>query len=250
MSTPLVVTIASGKGGVGKTFFAANLALAAHRKGLSTVLWDADVLCPNVHILFGEEPEHRADSVYAGMMPAAQALYRTSYGLPLLAGKSMTLENPAPAFRSVLTSLFTAAADLVVIDTAAGAGDDVVQCCAMSDLVFLVINEEPTSIIDAYGLVKILASLEIHSTVGLVVNGAEDMQQAEELAAKFSLATDRFLGHTYPLLGYMPWDADVRRSIIQQKPLVASAPTSEIAATIAVMAASLEAGIKSARQPE
>ncbi|HYF04469.1 MAG TPA: P-loop NTPase [Patescibacteria group bacterium] len=232
--SPFILTICSGKGGVGKSFLAANLATSLSRRNTSVVLWDADRHFPNQHLLFGIEPPRRLSDVYAGRVSVDKILYPISPSLRLLADRQAPGFDPkdvAPHIVYVVKEMsqLTPPAGLIIIDTPAGVSDEVIQCCALADKIAIVITDEPTSLLDAYGLLKILLPYTSTDNFVLIVNNIIDAEDASEIAKKMNMVTEKFLKITIPMLGFIPYDRAVRQSIIRQEPLAVSFPESEAA---------------------
>lgn len=235
---PFVITVCSGKGGVGKSILTTNLALGMASQELPVIVWDADMTFPNQHILFGVEPSLRAYDVYNGMVSTSSALFTVGGHLRLLAGKTGVgpVDITPEELHKVLRELSAEKAAVLLIDTAAGSSDDVLQCCAFADLVLVVVTDEPPSIVDAYGLIKILQSNTPSTPLALVVNNTIDAEDAEEVVRKMNMATERFLKRKVGSVGFVPYDRAVRTSIVEQKPLLQLQPASEAAAAIRALA--------------
>ncbi len=252
---PFVVTIASGKGGVGKSVLASNIALAlANNRGApdrTTVLWDANVHSPNQNILFGIDPLLRARDFYSGNVRIAGILtdalgythssvqVRLQPTLRLLAAEARPISAPVSpeALCGVMAEIMTTAnADVIVIDTAAGTSDATLQACAFADMVLIVVTDEPASIIESYGLVKMLGQYIAFERMRLVVCDVIDEEDAHDVARKFNLATEKFLRAHIPFIGYVPHDNAVRTSIIDQRPLLIDGADTEVGRMIETIA--------------
>lgn len=238
---PFVIAVCSGKGGVGKSILTANLALGLGEQGLQVIVWDADIAFPNQHILFGVEPPLRAYDVFRGKSSAAAALFPAAANVRLLAGKTGAgpADVPPNELHAVAEMLHGEQASVLLIDTSAGSSDDVLQSCAEADLVLIVVTDEPPSIVDAYGLIKILQTNTPSKPVALVVNNTIDAEDAEEVVKKMNMATERFLKRRVGSLGFVPYDRAVRTSIVEQKPLLHLQPSSEAAVAIRALARAL-----------
>ncbi len=238
---PFVIAVCSGKGGVGKSILTANLALGLGEEGLPVIVWDADIAFPNQHILFGVEPPLRSHDVFRGRSDAGSALFPAASNVQILAGKTGT--GPADVqpgeLHNVATTLHEEPAAVLIIDTAAGSSDDVLQCCAEADLVLVVVTDEPPSIVDAYGLIKILQTNTPATALALVVNNTIDAEDAEEVVKKMNMATERFLKRRIGSIGFVPYDRAVRTSIVEQKPLLHLQPSSDAAVAIRSLARAL-----------
>lgn len=247
---PFVIAVCSGKGGVGKSILSANLALGMAAQGLRIVVWDADITFPNQHILFGVEPSLRSHDVYQGMVAVSSALFPVANNVRLLAGKTGIgpVAVEPKELQRIQTELSQEQADILLLDTAAGSADDVLQCCLFADLTIVVVTDEPPSIVDAYGLIKILQTHAPMLPLALVVNNTIDAEDAEEVVRKMNVATERFLKRKIGSLGFIPYDRSVRASIVAQHPLVQAQPSSEAAKAILLLARSLSAALRKHQQ--
>lgn len=228
---PYIITISSGKGGVGKSVLVSNLAEMLSKKLSSVLVWDAALHFPNQHLLFGVEPPVRLDMVYDGLLPVNQAVFKISDTLSLLADTPATGNsdryNPEVFYKIYIELLNNSCYDLIIIDTPAAGGNETLQLCSFADLVAIVINDEPTSLIDGYGLIKLLLPLIEKERLALLVNNVIDWEDASDISRKLNLATDKFLGIDLDVLGFVPWDRIIRQSIVNQELFVCQDPGSD-----------------------
>lgn len=237
---PFVVSICSGKGGVGKSVVASNLAYCLSKEGIETLAWDADRNFPNLHLMLGVEPPVRLREVYAGKVRVDVAAFPVNDKMSLLADLPATgearEEKPleiADVFAQIQKRMKP---EILIIDAPAGVSKDVVQCAAIADLAGVVINDEPTSLLDAYGLIKILLSYVSIEKIGLFVNNVIDMEDADEISDKLNQATEKFLGFRLNLTGFVPYSRMVRQSIMYQETLSENYPEDEASRAIASIA--------------
>lgn len=246
--SPFVVAICSGKGGVGKSVLTANLGYALACAGANTLIWDANMFFPNQHLLLGVEPPIRLTDVYSGMVKVEKAICKIEDNLSLLADAPATgrMDNYRDGvIYSVFQDLIIDTNfDVILIDVPAGVSDVVVQCADIADRVDIVITDEPTSLLDAYGLIKIFLDYLSKDKMNLLVNNIIDFEDGEEISYKLNMATEKFLGFRLNVVGLTPYDRIVRRSIISQELFVKSEPNSEVSKSIFDMARSIIEKIK------
>lgn len=229
---PYFITVCSGKGGVGKSFLSANIAYNLAEKGIKTLLWDADMQFPNQHLILGVEPPVRLSQVYAGYIAVETAIFEIFENFDLLsdlpASGLTEYYSDTPIIDVYKQILKLSSYDMVIIDSPAGASDNVLQCCDIADNIALVVTDEPTSLLDAYGLVKILLKSDYKDKISLLVNNVIDFEDADDISSKMNLATEKFLKIEVPAIGYVPYDRAVRQSIIAQEPIAVHTKDSEI----------------------
>lgn len=249
-----VIAIASGKGGVGKTNLAVNLAVASAQAGRRVILVDADLGLANADVLCGLNPARRLDPAAfepraSGQAPSlADWLVDAPGGwrlLPASAGLVAMADLP-PAHRARLVKgldELATLADLLIIDSAAGVGRTVLSLAEAADLCIIVVTPEPTSIADGYATLKALhlaaGSGGGGAGVGLVVNQARDRAEATRTHARINAVAERFLGESVPLLGWFAQDAAVGAAVRARVPLLLHRPTSRMARSIRQLAAEL-----------
>ncbi|MBI5325369.1 MAG: P-loop NTPase [Ignavibacteriae bacterium] len=221
LKMPFVITVCSGKGGVGKSFCAANLAYALSKQSLSILIWDANMHYPNQHILFGVEPPIRLKEVYSGKKKIESAIYRIDENLFILADQFASGKNHVLKSSEILDVyidiLQSTKFDIIIIDTPASDTEDVFQCCNIADLVCVVVTDEPTSLLDAYGLVKILLSFIDQTKIHLLVNNVIDDEDADDITSKMNLAAKKFLNINLDVIGFIPYDRAIKQSILNQE---------------------------------
>lgn len=239
-----LIAIASGKGGVGKTWLAISLSHALARLGLRVLLFDADLGLANVDIQLGLTPQTDLGTVIAGEVPLAQAVLRHEAGFDILPGRSGagTLAAMAPAtLERVLKELRGLAGryDRVVLDLGAGLEPAVQRLAAFADLLLVVATEEPTSLTDAYAVLKLHAAAARGESARIVINQATNAAAGARTYGTLARACAAFLGQTPPCLGVIRRDERVREAIRRQTPLLTRHPTSAAAADVEALAASL-----------
>jgi len=234
-SNPYIISICSGKGGVGKSVIAANLAGVLSRSA-NVLIWDADMFFPNQHFLLGVEPPIRLNDVYRGMATLDKAIFKVSRNLSILAdmpalGKSEQF-NIAELQNIYQELIQMRDFDFIIIDTPAGGTYEVIQCAAFSDLILNVITDEPTSLLDAYGLIKILLPYVDREKIKLLVNNVIDLEDADDMSRKLNLVTGNFLDFEIEYYGFIPYSRTVRQSIMQQELFISVEPEGELTGSI------------------
>jgi flagellar biosynthesis protein FlhG len=236
-----VVCIASGKGGTGKSVLATNLACLRAQAGERVLLIDFDAGLANAHLLLGLSPQHDLFDVLEGGVPAEQALVRGPGGLSLLCGGvgRASLANPT---RRELERLYRALEplesrfDLLLVDHGAGLGYATLTQIAAASTLLLVTNPEVTALSDAYALYKQALYVNPSLKVGLAINRAEDEPAALRARERFESVSRRFLQSAPELLGWVPADPAVPRSVERRQPVALSEPASPAALALAGLA--------------
>ena len=220
-----VIAVTSGKGGVGKTNISANLAALGARMGKRVLILDADLGLANVDIIFGIKPtRHIGDLLHQGidahdvLAPAAPNIHI----LPAGSGVQRLTELNRQEKLRLLAALETLEDrfDLVIIDSGAGIGDNVLFFVGAAQEVVLVLAPEPTSLVDAYAVVKVLSQQAGVRNFAVVINPVVDEMPARDMFQKLSSVTGRFLTAKLRHLGYVPRDENVHRAVMAQKPVV------------------------------
>lgn len=223
------IAIASGKGGVGKTWLAISLAHALARNGERVVLFDGDLGLANVDIQLGLTPAIDLGTALERQLPLARAATPCPAGFDVIAGRSGSggLANMPMHRLAALTAGLREVAtgyDRVIVDLGAGIDRPVRLLAALCATAIIVANDEPTTLTDAYALIKMLTADQAPSKIGIVVNSAQDVAQGEQTYATLSKACRNFLKINPPLLGIIRRDAKVKDAIRAQTPLLTRHP--------------------------
>jgi len=245
MTEGRTIAIASGKGGVGKTWFAITLAHALARRGSNVLLFDADLGLANVDIQLGLTPRQDLGGVIAGRATLADTAVRHAEGgFDIVAGRSgsgaLSAMDPA-ALECMLAALRSEAAryDLVLLDLGAGLEHAVRRMSAWADILLVLATDEPTSLTDAYAVLKLNAADRPQGDVRVVVNQAPTRSSGERTFATLERACRTFLGRAPSLAGIVRRDERVRDTIRRQTLLVTRYPASPAAADVEAIARSL-----------
>ncbi len=241
---PFVITVTSGKGGVGKSTVALNTAMVLADLGVKVVLLDADSNLAGLDIMSGVTPRFRLGHVLRAECDIEDALVTLGNGVRLLAGSSGELDYPqlgVEAQRDLMGGLIgmDAAADVVIIDTAAGLTPGIVQYAEEADTVLVVTEPEPTAVMDAYALIKVISLGGIVQPVSVVVNSVRTPREGDETFAKLQAAVRHFLRRDIGWAGCIPRDERVSEAIRNQEPLVRRYPRSAAALSLHVLASTL-----------
>ena len=245
MTEGRTIAIASGKGGVGKTWFAITLAHALARHGSRVLLFDADLGLANVDIQLGLTPKQDLGGVIAGRATLADAiLHQTEGGFAIVAGHSGSgaLSGIEPAaLERVLAALHdeTGHYDMVLLDLGAGLDRAVRRMSAWADTMLVLATDEPTSSTDAYAVIKLYSMDRPQGDVRVVVNLAATRQAGQRTFATLERACQTFLGRAPKLAGIVRRDDRVRDAIRRQTLLVTRYPTSPAATDVEAVARSL-----------
>ncbi|MBM3978498.1 MAG: MinD/ParA family protein [Planctomycetes bacterium] len=236
-----IVSIASGKGGTGKSVLSTNLACQLARAGQRVVLIDCDTGWANDHLLLGLQPSYDLGHVSSGEATVLQALVPGPEGLRLLSGGVGRARDADPTWRD-LDRLFRSLAqlessfDIVLIDHGAGLGLAAQALIAGGSALLIVTGTEVTALSDGYAAYKRAVGLAPGVRAGLVVNKAASIPAGREAWERFSFVSQRFLERKPDLLAIVPEDRAVVDSVERRVPVVLSAPTSAAARAIAEVA--------------
>jgi flagellar biosynthesis protein FlhG len=240
-----ILAVASGKGGVGKTWFSITLAHALARAGQRTLLFDGDLGLANVDVQLGVTPPRDLGLVLRGQMPLADAAYRYEEGgFDILAGRSGSgslAAIPISKLVALRAALHEVAVgyDWVVLDLGAGVDRPVRLLTAQARACLVVATDEPTSITDAYAFIKLTAAERFVDDFRLVVNMAASVRDGERTYGTLRKACREFLHLDVPLAGIVRRDDKVKEAIRRQTSLLTRHPTCEAAADVEAIARDL-----------
>ncbi|MBB3109410.1 flagellar biosynthesis protein FlhG [Paenibacillus phyllosphaerae] len=235
----IVVTITSGKGGVGKSNFSLNFALALQQLGKKVLVFDADIGMANIDVLMGITAPYNLYHLLKQEKTIWDIVQEGPSGVHFIAGGSgfqdlLDLsEEQLNYFEEQIVKLH-GEYDFILFDTGAGLSKETVKFIVAAQETVVVTTPEPTSITDAYALIKMVTSMDHQVNFKLVVNRAQDLKEGKATADKIGLVAQRFLGTTLPFLGIVQDDPNVGKSVKRQVPFSLAYPSSE--ATRDVMA--------------
>ena len=244
--SPSIVAVTSGKGGVGKTNVVVNLAVSLARLRHRVAILDADFGLGNVDVLLGLAPPWHIGHLLAGERTLDEIMVSGPLGVRIIPASSGLRELAAltPAHRERLSRALETLRgrfDFLLIDTAAGISDNVIEIAREAGLVLVVTSLEPTAMVDAYAMLKILTTVEPGREVGLVVNGARDAREADLVFTQLDIATTRFLRRRLLYYGHVPLDAAVRQAVLLQRAVVDHEPQAAASRCFRLLASRLTA---------
>jgi len=229
-----VVAVTSGKGGVGKTNVTANLAVALAHLGRRVMVLDADVGLGNLDILLGLAPPYSLADVLSGQRRLRDVLFPGPGGISVLpAGcgfQNLTAlsDHQIRELQSEMDEL-QEETDVLLIDTGAGIGRNVTSFATMAQDIIVVATPEPTSLTDAYALMKVLSTQYGERRFRLLVSMTRTATDGRDVYQKLSLVAERFLHISIDFLGSIPYDPRLTEAVCQQRPLVELYPQSKAA---------------------
>ncbi|GAA4700888.1 MinD/ParA family protein [Brevibacillus fulvus] len=229
-----LIAVTSGKGGVGKSNFTLNFALGLIEKGQKVVIFDVDLGLANLDVLMGISPKKHLLHLLEPQHSVWDIIEKGPNGLEFIAGGSgfTQLQNLDEQKLQILFDRLAELqgyADTILFDTGAGISRESLGFMLASDEILLVTTPEPTSITDAYAVIKMIHSQPKHPPIRLVINRATSVQEGKNTAEKLFTVSKRFLNMELGTLGYLPDDSFVSKAVKQQKPFLLSYPHSQAA---------------------
>jgi flagellar biosynthesis protein FlhG len=227
-----VIAITSGKGGVGKTNIVANLGIALSQLGKKILIFDADMGLGNLDILLGLTPKYNFSHVLLGEKSVSDIVIEGPEQIKILPASS-GIQEMANLSKSMTAHLLGELGaiidtiDILLIDTAAGISSNVMYFNAIAQEVLVVVSPEPTSITDAYALMKVLSIRYGVKQFKLLVNMVKDIQEAYEVHRQLKLVSEKFLDITIDYLGHVYSDENIARGVRQQKAVCDIYPESQ-----------------------
>jgi flagellar biosynthesis protein FlhG len=233
-SKPLIVSITSGKGGVGKTFITTNLATILARQGKKVLVADCDLGLANIDVMLGINPALNLKDVVFGNKHLRDVIVPTKGGFDLIPASSGVREMAQLLFEKIQIikdmMLEMEGYDLILLDTGAGIAEVVLQFNLLAHQNVVVINRELTSLTDAYAMVKVMYQVFGRQTFSIVANNIPDEKDGAGIFKNIDTISRRFLGFPLNYLGSVLQDDSVSKSVMRQEIAVMSAPRSRMAA--------------------
>ncbi|MCT4606740.1 MAG: MinD/ParA family protein [Marinisporobacter sp.] len=239
-----VITITSGKGGVGKSNFTINLALALSKLGHKVTILDADLGCANIDVILGIIPKYTLLHVMRREKTLEEVIAKGPEGIRLISGGSGLRELTAlteEQINDLMSNLRSLGenTDFILIDTGAGINHSVLSFIEAASEIILVTTPEPTSITDAYAVLKNIILDDDEKIVRVLVNRVENNEEGVEIFNKLNMASQKFLNMTLQRLGYLYDDQLVSKSVKLQKPFLLSYPNSLVSKGVETIASRL-----------
>lgn len=241
-----VISFTSGKGGVGKSHLVANTAVQLAQRGKEVLVLDADLGLANLDVLLGMPVQYTLQEFFAGQKSLAEIVIEGPEGIALIPAASgiESICNLSFEERTLLMQALedlAAGFDYLLIDTPAGIGPDVLYFNCASQEVICVITPEPTSLTDAYALIKVLSKRYGERTISIVVNNVSDEVNAQRTYRRLEQVVQQYLQVRLEYRGFIPADESVRTSIQERRPIVLEYPSSQSARAIDRLAQGIEA---------
>ncbi len=224
-----IIAIASGKGGVGKTNFTVNLGLSLQKNGHQTLIIDADFGMANADLVLGITPIYNLGHIIKGKCTFQEAIVAGPNNMHILPGTSGSEELINMSSIAIKRLLATSdyienKYDFVLLDIGAGIHNDVLNFIRSADESIIILTPEPTSIMDAYSLIKIMQQKGCSHQIHFVVNQVDSMQEGELVAKKITKAVSQYLKLDIKKIGIIPFDKKLRRAVKIQQPVLLASP--------------------------
>jgi len=243
---PRVISISSGKGGVGKSNISVNLAIALKDVGRKALIWDADLGLANIDILLGLTPKYNFQHVLDGRKELAEIMVETPGGICILpAGSGLEELTHLSLDQKVVLGkgldVILRKFDYILFDTGAGISSNVLYFNNVADEMILVVVPEPTSITDSYAMIKVMSQKHGRRVFKILLNLVRGEVEAGAIFNRLRDVAGRFLDVRLDYYGFIPRDEAVSRAILKQKPLIESYPDSPASRCIEVLARTIDA---------
>ncbi len=239
------IAVASGKGGVGKSNVAVNVALELAALGHRVTLLDADMALANADVLLGLTPQYHLGHVLTGQRTLQEVQIQVTDGLRLIPGGSGIAELASPSLDQQ-ARLFTELraletdSDFMIIDTAAGIAGNVIGILKAVAEVIIVTTPDPTALVDAYATIKLMHQSATDTPIHIVVNDVIELGDADRIFKQLRTTTSRFLNREINYLGTIPHDSELIEAVREQRPVVQYAPDTPASRALRLIARHLE----------
>jgi len=229
MNTPYIISTASGKGGVGKSISAVNIAEQIKNMGFKTAIIDADLGFSNCSTLLNEFAPGSVYDVMQGNCGVSDILLTTKSGITLVTGSDepdAEVVDQIPMYNILdkVIRMLSKEHDFILIDTPAGSSDLSLWALDRSDMCLLILIDEPTVISDVYRFCKFVLSIDPFYPFGVVVNMADDKETAQHILNRFNKIVSHFLKRELPYVGHIPHDEIIKEAVQKQQPVTIASP--------------------------
>lgn len=226
-----IISCVSGKGGVGKSNIAANLALAIARHGKNVTLLDADLGLGNADIIFGISPKFNISDIIDGNKSFQEVSIKGPVGIEIIPASSgrEDMANLSDTLRRAFISSFIkycSNRDYIIVDAGSGININVISFGVCAHKTLVITTPDPTAFTDAYAIIKVMSKRTPPPNVSLLVNMVRNRREGEDVAERLQLVCGKFLKITPSFAGIIPYDLVVLKSIQKQKPFLISYPDS------------------------
>jgi flagellar biosynthesis protein FlhG len=226
-----IVTVTSGKGGVGKSNFSLNFAMALQKRGYSVLVFDADIGMANIDVLLGTPAQYNLFHLLKREKTIWEIIQTGPGGLQFIAGGSgfqelLRLTDEELEYFAEQIELLNGHVDFLLFDTGAGLSKETLRFIMAAEETIVVTTPEPTSITDAYSLIKMVKTMGHEVPFRLVVNRVCDDREGKQTSDNIQQVAAKYLGLELPVLGYIPDDTNVSKAVKRQTPLSVAFPDS------------------------
>ncbi len=239
--TTRIVTVTSGKGGVGKSNFTLNFALSLQRLGYKVLVFDADIGMANIDVLMGASPKYNLYHLLKRQKTIWDIIHKSQHELEFIAGGSgfhdlLRLTEEELEYFSEQVGQLNGYADFILFDTGAGLSKETLKFIVAAQETIVVTTPEPTSITDAYAIIKMVNALNYNISYRLVVNRVTEPREGKQTADKITLVAKQFLDLDIATLGYVQDDPNVSKAVKKQVPFAVAFPGTPAARGIQTIA--------------
>lgn len=236
-----IITVTSGKGGVGKSNFTLNYALALQSKGLKVLVFDADIGLANIDVLMGITPKYNLYHLLKKEKTIWDIIHTGYNGLEFIGGGSgfsdlIRLSEEQLDYFAEQVSQLHGHCDVILFDTGAGLSKETLKFILAAEETIVVTTPEPTSITDAYAIIKMINNMQQGVAFKLVINRVTEPKEGKQTADKITLVAKQFLDMDIPTIGYVSDDSNISKAVKRQVPFTIAYPHSPASRNLMEMA--------------